>query len=311
MKGKILFDSGHVGDRIDALMDRLLNEGFLCDQTVDPLTLDKLKNYTAVVITNPRVDHKMIGTTNEEALNLYTYVKNGGGLCHTINYDSWEDFCNRGIICYWFELLFHGRFDQHSPKTLLEYNKQNVEDNIIIDAWDNLTIKPRLVKSEITKGVNKLFLKIDKNNFTSFSEIDYNLPVAKPYFPDKPSYNITEEIISVTPFLYHSFRFRPGHWIDVLNRLYSEYSKFVKDVLKEEEKNLFKHYGKLGVIGFYGHGRMVGIGCDIFSNRYIKQDVEKNANFKLVENILEYVSKPTLHKFKEEQKTSLSFIYNK
>jgi len=87
VKGKILFDQGHGEDDLKALKKRLPEEGFLYDVTEKTLTENKLRQYTVLVLTNPKKRF-----SSNEHFNILDYVNAGGGILLTGDYRNHDEY---------------------------------------------------------------------------------------------------------------------------------------------------------------------------------------------------------------------------
>jgi len=315
VKGKILFDLGHGEARLDALRKRLPDEGFLYDVTEQPLTLDKLRQYTTVVLNIPHED-----LSGDEAQDLYEYVsKNGGGVVQIVQYADDFEYKNHrldqinanayGLLGGRFKLKYRPHLDDPpyykswsitAPKYLCDdiISRFRIQDYFnLFEPHDIIFNGYEIHPHETTKGL-KFLLK-----GTRFPKECLNFFKLDDIVPPQTSSKI---VIS------SSLKF-PIEPLEFQEKLKNQVGIFSVDVcskiLEHANKELSEFYGHVGVVGMYNKGRCAGFTVDFFDDLCINEDREKNANLRLALSILEWTSQPTLTGIKEIDK-KYPFVYS-
>lgn len=296
IKGRILFDLGHGEDSSVALADRLPEEGFLYDVTEKLLTFDKLKQYTALIINNPRSD-----CFGEEYVEIDKYITNGGGVVLITHFNDESDYeIYKNKFLFDVPNVLDGDFSYTEDNELdsfrlripnyfhdknRHYNTINLYLNESFKASDIILGEYIIHPHETTNGIK--FLPKEKHS-PSRDGLMY-------FF----SYSLTTSGVHKV-IISRQLKF-PTNPKNLQEGIKNHYEKVIpldlcERILKYKNQRLNEFYGKIGVLSVYGKGRCVGLGGNFFHDLYIADDKEKNSNLRLALNIFEWLSRPTLSK---------------
>jgi len=300
LKGRILFDQGHWEDPLAHLIKKLPEEGFLYEINTKLLTEDKLNQYTALVLNNPKYEF-----SKDEIDIIKNYVNNDGGLLLTSSLKGEEDsnssaneilkkFVDASFIFEDFQSNFSiiyyrskSNSEKISGKIKVDYNiSQNhpTTRNVInvIEGLNGLTYllyhyKPNVI---IKRSFSLESLTPDNFNYSKGIKIGDEI-IEKPEDLKKILFPIT-------------YNYHPINW-----------NLARRDFLHE----LNTCYSTLGIARYVKRGSFVALTGNLFDDDLIEKDVNKNANLKLAINILEWLSQPTLHKVKVKTKIMPSYVH--
>jgi len=308
VKGKILFDLGHGEDRLDALTNRLPEEGFLYDIVKDTLTLDKLEKYSVLALSNPKDRF-----SNFEFKDIAKYVNSGGSLLLTAYFEDEYDFEN-----FYDNMKVDGESfiksvlgaDLHYKKLYPTFSVE-IKRSVYYSAWggfvydsnflDYIEIPNDLVNIRDLQATNHIVCKGIAELSSSLNR-DYLF-----------SFNVTNK--SCEPIFFRPIEFWGTYeWFKSLAKEkfnWPDFSRESEKMIREIVENELKKFEVLGVVNKLSDGLAIGICGDLFEDKYIKNQKE-NDNLKFALNIFEWLGKPSKYRLRKEErkpKRRLHVIY--
>jgi len=286
-KGKILFDSGHDEDHLELLVERLTKDGFVCDSYKELISTPALEPYTALFLAYPRKDFE-----EEEKEAMIEFSKQGGCVAITANLQSqkeYETFVeNKGDLVRallntelnYRQLLPRFSFDTKKYEWIGRLpRKPGLEISDIGIPYSEIAVCEISVKHPLFENIKKIF-EGKKVGVGYFYPVDEEKVLLEQWV-QIPSYVSDDEL---------GFRQLNRQERDSIDRLFSE----------ESNRLMNTCVGLLNQMS-EGIGKNTGFTANIFNNEQIEQDKEKNANFRLIADLLRLGSEARLYVIPAEE----------